>query len=147
MRAVSEHARHSMSGLLPFARTRGDGAEVAAGNRLGRLLSDVRTLGTDMMLSSEKSYRGTLLGIHHGILTFLLLEDAATAAGDQDLADFCASWLGERTKLIAEAERDLAWFAANPERAMRRALPPFVKRLQRAVPLPEVLRERAGGIA
>lgn len=149
MRSVSDHARQAMSTLAPLSRTRTDGeTELAAtGKGLGRMLAGVREVSADMMLSSEKAYRSTLLGIHHSMITILLLEDAAVEAEDQDLADFCAEWLAERTRRIADCERDLAWFAQNPERALRRALPPFVKRLQRAVPLPEVLRERTDHVA
>lgn len=147
MRAISEHARRALSDLPTLARTRGVGADAVAARRLGKLFSDVREISVDIMLSSEKAYRGTLLGVHHCMSVMLLLEDAAVAAEDQDLADFVTAWLSERTRLVADVQRDLSWFAANPERALARALPPFVRRLQKAVPLPEVLRERAGSVA
>ncbi|MDB4934664.1 MAG: hypothetical protein JWP87_1636 [Labilithrix sp.] len=146
MRAVAEHARSTRAALPALARARG----VDAGNgatRIGRLFSDVREIGTDWMLSSEKSYRSTLLGMHHGVGVFLLLEDAAIATGDQALEDVCALWLAERSRLVGDVERDLAWFAANPVQAMRRALPPLVTKLQKAVPLPEVLRSRVDHVA
>jgi hypothetical protein len=146
MRAVAEHARTTRAALPELARSRGEDAG-AATSRIGRLFSDVRELGADLMLSSEKSFRGTLLGLHHGLGVFLLLEDAAIAAGDQKLEDFCRAWLSERTRLVTDIERDLAWFAANPERALRRAVPPLVTKLQRVMPLPEVLRSRVDHVA
>jgi hypothetical protein len=146
MRAVAEHAGRAGVALPALARTRGHEAAPAA-TRIGRLFSDVRDFGADLMVSSEKSYRGTLLGLHHGLGVFLLLEDAAVAVGDQALADFCTAWLSERTRLVADVERDLAWFAANPVRALRRAMPPIVTKLQRVVPLPDVLRSRIDNVA
>lgn len=152
MRAVANRAQRALRDLRPLARERennnnkengGQGQAAALAARIGRLVTDVRELSADIRVSTEKSYRATLLEIHQSSVAFLLLEDAAVAAGDQELADYCHRWLADRTRLIADAERDLAWFAANPERALGRAMPPFLKRLQRAVPLPEVLRERA----
>jgi hypothetical protein len=153
MRAVANRAHRALRDLRPLAVERGDGEgagrgdTVALGARLGRLLADVRKMGADLRLSNEKSYRATLLEIHQAAVAFLLLEDAAVAAGDQELADYCHRWLADRTRLIGDVERDLAWFAANPERALGRAMPLLLLRLQRAVPLPEVLRERAERVA
>lgn len=120
MRAVAKHARASRTQLEDLARTRG-GTATRLGGVVGRLFSIVRDRAVDAMITSEKSYRGTILGIHHGIGTMLLLEDAAVANNDQKLADFCAAWLAERTRLVAEAEAELAWFAMNPNFAMGRA--------------------------
>ena len=155
MRAVANRAQRALRDLRPLVRERGeghggrdDGGEtVALGARIGRLLADVRELGADISVSTEKSYRATLLEIHHAAVAFLLLEDAAVVAGDRELADYCHRWRADRTRLISDAERDLAWFAANPERALGRAMPAFLRRLQRAVPLPEVLRESAKHVA
>jgi hypothetical protein len=144
MRAVANRAQRALRDLRPLAEGRSDGSgpgEVPLSRRIGRMLSEVRELGADIRLSTEKSYRATLLEIHQAAVAFLLLEDAAVAAGDQELADYCHRWLADRTRLIGDVERDLAWFAANPERALGRAMPPFLKRLQRVIPLPEVLRE------
>jgi|GEM_PF-1465695 len=149
MRAVANRAQRALRDLRPLARERqdeengGQGQAATLAARIGRLLTDIRELSAEIRVSTEKSYRATLLEIHQSAVAFLLLEDAAVAAGDQELADYCHRWLADRTRLIADAERDLAWFAANPERALGRAMPPFLRRLQRVVPLPEVLRERA----
>lgn len=141
MRDIAEHARRILPRLRELAQTRG--VELAeAGSGIARTFSMARAMATDIALSQEKSYRGTLLGIHHGIGTFLLLEDAAVASGDQVLADFCAAWLAERARLAADVERELAWFAQNPDTALSRAAPPFVTKLRRTLPLLAVLRPR-----
>jgi hypothetical protein len=142
MRAITEHAKGALPRLRELTEARGMTA-ASAGTAIGRLFSNMRDLGTDVVVSQEKSYRGTLLGVHHGVDTFLLLEDAAIAAADQELADFCHEWIAERARLVAEVERDLEWFAANPNAAMKRAMPAFVRRVSRSLPLPASLRSRA----
>ena len=142
IRATAEHAKLTLPRLRELAVARGLRA-APAGMAIGRLFSNVRDFGTDVVLSQEKSYRGTLLGVHHCVDTFLLLEDAAIAAADQALADFCHAWIAERTRLGAEVERDLEWFAANPNAALKRAVPAFVRRVSRSLPLPAALRSRA----
>ncbi len=68
-------------------------------------------------------------------------------AGVMETLMLWASLVAVRVDPDLRRGRDLAWFAANPERALGRAMPPFLKRLQRVVPLPEVLRERANHMA
>lgn len=150
MRAVSNRATRALRDLRPLVqeRTGCDTSDVVSfGRRIARVFADVRELGADLRLSTEKSYRATLLEIHQASVAFLLLEEAALAVGDLELSDYCHRWVADRTRLIGDVERDLAWFAANPERALGRAKPPLLMRLQRAVPLPEVLREHAERVA
>jgi len=129
MREISEHARRLMPELQKLAEARGH-RPARRGKLLGRMFSNVRSLGADLLLSTEKSYRGTILGAHHGIGTILFLEDVAIASGDQELADFCAAWLSERKKLVDDAESDLTWFATHPDIATSRAKPPMVAKLR-----------------
>jgi hypothetical protein len=122
MLAVSQHAEAGLDGFRRLAENRGY-KRAKAGKVIGRLFSKVRHVGTDLLISSEKSYRATILGIRHGIGVVLLLEDAAVASGDQELADYCAEWLAVRGRLAENVESELSWFAENPELAMTRALP------------------------
>ncbi len=119
MRAVAAHAAQSLSRWQRLAADRGHEPS-RLGRGLGNAFSIVRALGSDLLMSREKSYRATVLGIHHGIGVFALLEDAATASGDQRLADSCAAWLAERRALCATAEEALAWFAEHPALALSR---------------------------
>ncbi len=123
MKAVAAHASGTLAKLKKLAEARGARQSVAA-TALGQFLSVARTFSSDLLVSREKSYRGTILGIHHGIGLFALLEDAALAANDEELADFCAELLAERRKLVLAAEEQLAWFAEHPESAQRRASVP-----------------------
>ena len=129
MREISEHARRWMPTLERLANRR-KLRVTRAGKMIGRVFSNMRAFGADLLLSMEKSYRGTLTGAHHGVGTFLLLEDAAIASGDQELADFCGAWLAERKRLVEQAESDLAWFAAHPDVALSRPKPPMVAKLR-----------------
>lgn len=128
MREVSEHARRVMPALQRLAEARGH-RPARGGKIIGRLFSNLRTFGADLLLSMEKSYRGTLLGAQHGVGAFLLLEDAAIESGDQELADFCAGWIAERKPLLENVEVQLSWFAAHADVALSRPTSSVVGRL------------------
>jgi hypothetical protein len=125
MRAVSHHAANSLSSLQRLTAARGHTPSIL-GRALGEAFSVARSFSSDLLMSRERSYRATVLGIHHGIGVFALLEDAATASGDQQLADYCAEWLAERKVLCEAAEDALAWFAEHPAVAAGR---PFASNL------------------
>ena len=117
MLRISEHGSESLRRLKELAQARGLQRQTM-GTVIGHLLSDVRTFGTDLFLTPDKTYRGTLMGIHHGIGAMLLLEDVAIERGDQELADFCSSWVVTRRELTDIAEDALAWFAQNSDAAL-----------------------------
>ena len=121
MGAVSVHARASKERLRELAVARGYGGATAF-TMLGQMFSSARSFGSDLIMTYEKSYRATILGIHHGVGVFALLEDAALANGDQELADVAAHILVERRRLVLVAEERLAYFAENPEVAQSRAI-------------------------
>ena len=121
MKAASDHASLTLRKLHDAAKARGLAGHVP-GRVVGRMFSMLRQLSTDLFLSEEKSYRGTLLGMQHGKAVFLFLEDTAIASGDQDLADLCHGWLERRVPILDSAEQHLAWFAENPKVAMARAV-------------------------
>jgi hypothetical protein len=120
MLAVARHAREALPKFRKLAEARGREA-AEAGTTIGRVFSAVREFGVDLFLSSEKSYRGTLLGMRHGVGVVMLLGHAATVARDEELSDFCVEWLARRTQLIEDAEHELLWFAQHPEAASSRA--------------------------
>ena len=45
----------------------------------------------------------------------------ADRIGDAELGSFCDAWLDKRVPLVKRAEEELAWFAAHPELAIKRA--------------------------
>lgn len=92
---------------VPFARV------------VGGIFSVLRQLIFDRVIDAERSYRGTLLGFRHGIDTARLLRAVAVRLADDRLLGFCDEWLAQRIVLVGEAERQLAWFADMPARALR----------------------------
>lgn len=115
MRLVSAHATRSLARLEALAGPRGHEA-AHAGRAVGDFFSNMRQKVADLTLTTEMSYRGTLLGMRHGVDLFTLVHYAA-AAVDPELHAFTAEWLAERAQLVEAVARELAWFAANPELA------------------------------
>lgn len=116
--AISEHAEANRQRLASLLRSRA-GAGVAIGRVLGELFSDVRHGVVDRLIDSERSYRGTLLGLEHGRDLVRLIAAAARRTDDPHLLAFCDEWLLERGRLIDVAHAALAWFAEHPERALQ----------------------------
>lgn len=124
MRAVSEHAGRALESLAPLAKA--EGLETTSlGARVGDLFSVVRDAFADRTLDREKTYRGTLLGMQHGLGVVALVEASAGAQGRAAIAAWCRQWLAERRPLVEQVTRELAWFAANPERALEGATSPM----------------------
>ncbi|PCC73570.1 hypothetical protein SAMN02745121_08450 [Nannocystis exedens] len=120
LRAVADHADSALAELPGLAEQYK--LPVSTGGRaVGAAFSVVRNQFADMFLSLERSYRGTLLGMRHGVDLMLLFEKVARRDGAVALADWCVGWLEKRTALLAEAEQALAWFAEHPERALEAA--------------------------
>lgn len=116
LRAVAEHAKTALAELPPLVE-RHDLPVSEGGKTVGAAFSSLRDHFADLLLNAEKSYRGTLLGMRHGVDLVELIEYAARHEGDVQLAEWCARWLGTRRPLVEAAARELAWFAANPARA------------------------------
>jgi hypothetical protein len=93
-----------------------------AGGAVGELFSILRALLFDRFISVERSYRGTLLGFHHGLSTARLLRDVAQRLDERDMVELLEAWLHEREPLVAAAERDVRWFAEMPDNAIKSGL-------------------------
>lgn len=126
LRAIADHAdqlRPRFDALLRDEQPVG----LRVGRLIGRLFSALRQGLFDRMIDTERSFRGTLLGLRHGIDTTRLLREVAARLDDVYLVAFCDELLARRLPLIARAEATLAWFADQPSRAlqsgMRQALP------------------------
>ncbi len=118
-RALSAHANR----LAPaFKEALGPGHrfDLLAGLVVAKMFSGSRYLLLDHLTEPERSYRGTLLGLKHGVDCARLLTHVATAGRQPLMAGWCARMLAERLPLLADAEDALAWFAAHPGRAIAR---------------------------
>lgn len=114
---ISDQAKRFLGELSDVAE-RSKLPKSTAGAAVGAMFSQARDKIFDRLIRSERSYRGTLLGVRHGVDLVQLLRQSAHEAGLSDLARFCERWLAERQPLVANLERELAWFAKQPARAM-----------------------------
>ena len=117
LRAVSSHAKRAEADLERHATRRGIEL-MSVGKIVGALLSNFRDYVTDFTLTSEESYRATLLGMRHGCDVVALVGAAARIEGDVALATWCAEWLAERCPLVERCADALSWFASYPELAL-----------------------------
>ena len=115
--AVRAHAERR---LPEFERLAGP-SRSSVGETIGYTLSLVRQAVGDKLISKEKSYRGTLVGLHHGVDCALLTRAVATSCGRTELVDFLSNWLEEREPLVAGCQRELQWFASHADVASERA--------------------------
>jgi hypothetical protein len=116
--AIAAHAdelRPRFEALMAKRQPKG----IEIGRVFGRLFSQIRHVIADRLIDAERSYRGTLLGLHHGIDVTRLLREVALRAHDTHLVKFCDELLVERLGLIEGAEQALAWFAEQPSAAIR----------------------------
>lgn len=115
--AVAEHAQKRLAELERFAGPR----RSRIGEAIGTTFSALRRAIADRLLSKEKSYRGTLIGLQHGVDCALLTRAVASACRQRELVDFLGDWLEERQPLVARCRRQVTWFASHPELARERA--------------------------
>jgi hypothetical protein len=117
LRAVANHAQAALGDFAALAEPRGFSA-TRAGMAVGSFFSQVRDLLADRLIDRERSYRGTLLGMRHGMDLVRSLRFVADAAGDTALTTALDAWLRVRAPLVDSVAAELAWFARNPERAL-----------------------------
>lgn len=116
--AISAHAealRPQFEALMHKRQPAG----LEIGRMVGQLFSTLRHLIADRVIDVERSYRGTLLGLRHGIDIVRLLREVALREHDTHLVRFCDEFLLDRLALIEGAEQALAWFAEQPTKAIR----------------------------
>ena len=117
LRAVADHAKGALIELTALAEARGFSA-TRGGMAVGSFFSAVRCILADRLIDRERSYRGTLLGMRHGVDLVRSVRFVAEAAGDTALAATLDTWLRARAPLVDSVASELAWFARNPDRAL-----------------------------
>lgn len=120
LRAAAAHAEQVLKDL-PELAARHNLPTSRIGQSVGQLFSNVRQWFADHLLDEERSYRGTLLGLRHGVDLVLLVRHAARVEGNPALEGWCTTWLTERVPLVDEVAAQLAWFAATPKVALHAA--------------------------
>lgn len=119
-RALEAVARHADAVLqeLP-GRARHHNLPVsAAGLWVGEVFSNLRSSVFDLLLDIETSYRGTLLGMRHGLDVMRMLRETAAAANQEELAEWCDRIVKAREPLIEECAQQLSWFGQHSQQAM-----------------------------
>jgi hypothetical protein len=130
MAALCDHAEATSRALVDFARNERL-PERPGGRAVVRIVAAVRRAIADRLVDRERSYRGTLLEIRHGVDVVRMLRHVADASGRVDIGGFCTRWLDEREPLITAAEHAMNWFSHHPAAATQ------------LVVIPDLLRRRS----
>jgi hypothetical protein len=121
--AIADHAERAAPVLHALASERG-ASRGAVGTVAGSLFSIGRNGLADFFLTTEQSYRGTLLGIRHGYDVITVFRLAALAERDPPVVAWADAWMTERLPLIESVAREMRWFVDHPARALRNAKVP-----------------------
>lgn len=119
--ALGQHAetlRPRFSALLSKRQPVG----MFTGRTVGQVFSTLRHFLFDRLIDVERSYRGTLLGFHHGIACARLLREVAERIGDDHMVSFCDDLIADREPLLEAAEQQVGWFARVPQKAIKSGL-------------------------
>lgn len=117
LRTIAVHALQSLNELPLLASAEGLPASGVA-QALGSFFSTVRTTALDWLVQEQISYRGTLLGLRHGLDVARLLGHTADETMSEGLGEWCGEWVLAREPLVRVATEELAWFAQNPHLAI-----------------------------
>lgn len=120
MRDIGDDCRRALEELRGIA-SRPDLPQGSFGERIGSMFSALREGVGDVFVSHQMSYRGTLLGVHHGVDAIMLLRSAAENAGDVEVVEWCLRVLDTRLALLERGQHELTWFGREPSRAMEPA--------------------------
>jgi hypothetical protein len=124
MLAVAEHADEALATLQPLI----EGYELLPhdqpGMAIGASFSTMRAGLADFFVDLERNYRGTLLGMRHGVDVVRLYRDVVGQKAEwQPIFAFCNKWLERRVPLVEACAEQLSWFALHPEVARKSASP------------------------
>jgi hypothetical protein len=115
--AVADHAERRLPELERLVGS----TRSSIGEAIGNTFSVLREALADRLVSKEKSYRGTLIGLHHGVDCALLTRAVASVCERPELVRLLTVWLEEREPLVARCQREVEWFAAHADVARERA--------------------------
>ncbi len=121
--ATALHAQEALMSFSDQAKRLQLPLSSPVGALVGAIFSELRERVLDRLVRSERSYRGTLLGMRHGVDLVLMLRELSIPLRDPLLGTWCEDWLRVRTSLLREAETSLAWFAEHADKARHVARP------------------------
>lgn len=133
MLAVATHAEQTLAQAHAlFSQL--DLPEGNVGEGVGKGFSLMRDLVADRLLTMERSYRGTVLGMTHGLdLTTLLIELLERTEPHHELVEFLQRWHHDRAALVETCRHQLSWFVNHPEVADMAATDGLVARGLRVI--------------
>ncbi len=117
MRAIAAHAEEIRPRFQELVASR-QPVGALLGRAVGELFSDTRHFVVDRILSAERSYRATLLGLRHGLDVARLLREVARVDKDSELVELCDDLISDREALLEAAQDSLAYFATHCDVAM-----------------------------
>lgn len=112
LRSVAAHATQLRPRFDAIALPR-QPVGLRMGRFVGEIFSGLRYAIADRVLSAERSYRATLLGLRHGFDCARLLREVARCDGHLALLAFSTNLIDTRAPLLDEVARNLDWFANN----------------------------------
>jgi hypothetical protein len=124
-REIARHADGILERLPGLMKAEGL-PESPGGSIVGASFSQVRDKIADKMLDRERSYRGTILGLRHGVDVVRLFGAVGERNGRSTLGSFRDEWFATRLPLVQRVEEGLVWFADHPDTALERATAPLV---------------------
>ena len=113
LRAIAAHAVSAMPEIDELVQQLEVPAS-RAGDLMGRALSFARSLIIDRAAGHERSFRGTLLGVRHGVDLVRMLGEVSDHAGLPGVRAMCHRWLATRQPLVDDLADGLCWFAEHP---------------------------------
>jgi hypothetical protein len=127
LRATAAHAAQALKSL-PGQGTAEQLPMSVAGAVTGTVLSAIQEAIVDRLISSERAYRNTLLGLREGVDLVRMLKELARVESEPALEAWCEKWLEARTPLVLDVEAGLAWFAQHSDQASQIARPLVIRR-------------------
>jgi hypothetical protein len=122
LRACAEHAQRALESL-PGQGTRRRLPMKVAGTLTATVRARIQGAVGDRLISSERAYRHTLLGLRKSVDLVRMLRELARLQSEPALEAWCSEWLDARMPLVLEVEDGLAWFAHHSDQATRLARP------------------------
>jgi hypothetical protein len=128
LRAIADHAAQLRPRFVALME-RDQLTGLRLGRSVGKLFSALHYAFFVRVIDTERSFRGTLLGMRHGVDVVTMLRHVADASGRVGIGGFCTRWLEERVPLIAAVEHAMSWFAHHPTAAVQSlAVPEWLRR-------------------
>lgn len=113
---IADHAEQTEARLRALV---GQPISAALALIVAQAFTNVRYYAFDRMLSHERTYRATLLGLRHGLDAAHLLHAAAKRGFRPQTTNLCGELIRLREPMLAKAVDAVTWFADHPAFALK----------------------------